>query len=457
MLQLMAKKVALLVGVSDYACGLSSLPGAARDVEAMRRILLDEAMGGFDQAIPLINPDRQTMEQSIEKLFCDLDRNDLVLLFFSGHGIKDDSGNLYLATRITEKNTRGQLTKSTAVPANFIHDIMDSSRSRRQVVVLDCCFSGAFAEGMKAKDDGFVDVRKEFGGEGRAVLTSSTSTQYSFEQDGSDLSIYTHYLIEGIETGAADLNKDDWISVDELHEYAGNKVREIAPAMKPEIYVSKEGYNIHLSKAPACNPKARYRKEVEQFIERGQITEIGRTILENLRSSLNISLEEAAAIEARVLQPYRDYQNNLNRYEVALLSEARSSGYPLKEESRKALRLLQRSLQLKSEDVVTAEELIFQQITSKNVVFPYWKIFVCIGIVLSMLSLVGWFYWKLGKNGIKSYHPLLIVPELLTTEECLWLVNEYDRNNLEVRKAVGLTESETRTSCKKLNVRITEN
>lgn len=52
------------------------------------------------------------------------------------------------------------------------------------------------------------------GGKGRAILTSSTSTQYSFEQEGSELSVYTKYLVEGIEKGEADLEDDGWIAVD---------------------------------------------------------------------------------------------------------------------------------------------------------------------------------------------------------------------------------------------------
>ncbi|MEM8717680.1 MAG: hypothetical protein AAGE84_00015 [Cyanobacteria bacterium P01_G01_bin.39] len=44
----------------------------------------------------------------------------------------------------------------------------------------------------------YVDIQTQLGGEGRAVLTSSTSTQYSFEQQESDLSIYSRYIVEGI-------------------------------------------------------------------------------------------------------------------------------------------------------------------------------------------------------------------------------------------------------------------
>ena len=87
------------------------------------------------------------------------------------------------------------------------------------MIILDCCFSGAFDPSLIAKNDESVDLLGQLGAEVRVVFTSSSSTQYSFEQQGSDLSLYTRYLIEGIETGAADRDEDGKISVLELHEY----------------------------------------------------------------------------------------------------------------------------------------------------------------------------------------------------------------------------------------------
>jgi branched-chain amino acid transport system substrate-binding protein len=172
-------KVALLIGVSEYEPGLTPLPAAVKDVEAMQRVLLHPDIGGFDDVTLLVNPQRHVMEEAIEILFDNRQKDDLVLLFFSGHGIKDESGKLYFAARNTRKTDKGVPVKATTVPANFVHEVMSNSRSKREVVILDCCFSGAFAEGMLARDDGFVDVKNQLGGEGRAVLTSSTSTQYS--------------------------------------------------------------------------------------------------------------------------------------------------------------------------------------------------------------------------------------------------------------------------------------
>jgi Caspase domain len=216
---------------------------------------------------------------------------------------------------LTRKNPQGQLVKATAVPASFVHNIMSDSRCKRQVIILDCCFSGAFAEGWSAKDDGSVDIYTQLGGEGRVVLTSSTSTQYSFEQQGENLSTYTRYILEGIETGAADRDNDGAISVDELHEYAKKKVKEAAPAMQPEIYAVKEGFKIRLAKASLGDPKLRYRKQAEVFAIQGKISSIGRTTLDLQRERLGLSLEEAIAIETEVLKPYQEYQKRLQQYE----------------------------------------------------------------------------------------------------------------------------------------------
>jgi hypothetical protein len=347
-------KVALLIGVSQYGAGFNQLPAAAKDMEAMRRVLLHPDMGDFDEVIPLIDPGPQEMGIAIENLFGGRDRDDLLVLFFSGHGVKDENGNLYLATRITRKNERGGLIRSTAIAARFVQEIMGESRARRQVVILDCCFSGAFAEGLLAKDDSSVDIRRQLGGEGRVILTSSTSTQYSFAQEGSDLSIYTRYLVEGIETGVADLDDDDVISADELHEYASIRVQRAAPAMKPEIYTVKEGYKIVLAKVPIGDPKLKYRKEVERYVHRGKISPVARRILNAKRDSLGLLPEEAATIEAEVLKPYREYKKKLQEYEQAL-REAIQHEYPLGDRTRRELQDLQQVLSLRDEDVAPIE------------------------------------------------------------------------------------------------------
>ena len=241
-------RYALLIGVSEYENGLSSLPAATKDVVAMRALLEHPEIGGFEVKT-LINQERQPTEEAIEQLFSNRKKDDLLVLFFSGHGIKDESGKLFLATRNTRKRTDGELSRSTAITASFIQEAMHFCRCKRKVVVLDCCFSGAFPTGMNIKDDGSVPIAQQLGGEGWAVLTSSTSTQYSLESQGFALSVYTHFLVEGICTGSADRDQDGAISVEELHDYAKEKVLETAPGkMTPEIYSPTEGRKIVLAR-----------------------------------------------------------------------------------------------------------------------------------------------------------------------------------------------------------------
>ena len=353
-------KIALLIGVSEYELGLNPLPAAVKDLDAMKEVLLHPEMGGFAESDVLLlrNPNRQEMEESIETLFANRHRDDLVLLFFSGHGIKDDAGRLYLGTRKTRKSPQGELMRSSAVAANFVHENMSRSRSRRQVVILDSCFSGAFAEGLSAKDDGTVDIRTQLGGEGRAVLTSSSSTQYSFEQEGEELSLYTRFLIEGIRTGAADLDGDDVVSIDELHEYASRKVREVKPELKPEIYAMREGFKIRLSKVPQGDPHERYKKEVARCGKRGELTIVSRSILDTWRFKLGLSIDVAKALEDEVLEPYRrDFQQKLQRYEQTVTEVLQRDGL-INEHTRQELQQLQQVLELRNEDTVPIEARI---------------------------------------------------------------------------------------------------
>jgi hypothetical protein len=237
---------------------------------------------------------------------------------------------------------------------------MSESRSKRQVVILDSCFSGAFAEGLRAKDDGTIDIRSQLGGEGRAVLTSSSSTQYSFEYEGSELSLYTRFLIEGIQTGAADTDEDEVVSIDELHEYASRKVKEIKPELKPEIFAIREGFKIHLTKVPPSNPKDKYRWKVEQCVDQGNISGTGRRILEQYRIQLSLSLETANEIEIEVLRPYQDYSEKLHEYREAF-STAINQEYPLNNHTQSELRDLREILGLQKRDTDSIEQEIVSQ------------------------------------------------------------------------------------------------
>ncbi|WP_204136977.1 GUN4 domain-containing protein [Halomicronema sp. CCY15110] len=344
-------KIALLIGISDYGEALTSLPGTQEDLQAMQRVLKSPDVGAFDRVEVLPNPNRTAMEVAIETLFTDnRDRDDLILLYFSGHGVRDDSGVLYFAASNTQKSLQGRILTSTAVSSGALQGYMGQSRSKRQVLILDCCFSGAFARDMKAKDDEAVNVKAQLGGEGRAVLTSSTATQVSYEREGA--SLYTTYLVQGLETGAADKDGNGQITVDELHEYAREKVQEQAPTMQPEIYAVKEGYKIFIARAPQGDPKLAFRKEVDERakLKRGQFSPIDRRAFKFRAQELRLPAPEAKHIIDEVLQPYQAFWAKLNEFEAAV-KDTLEYDPQMSIGSINDLRYFQRILKLRDEDI----------------------------------------------------------------------------------------------------------
>ena len=367
-------KFALLIGVGEYSEGLLPISSAIKDVEAMRRVLEHPDMGAFDEVKVLPNPDKGSIEKAVDDLFSNRQRDDLVLLYFSGHGIKDQNARFYLSTKETGRDQKGDFRRSTALAASKLQEYITDSRSQREVIILDCCFSGAFVQGKGTPvmgEKGEIDIQTALGGRGRAILTSSSSIEYSFESEDNDLSIYTKYLVEGIETGAADKDGNQLISVNELHEYASERVQEAAPAMTPKFYLSLEGEDtIYLSKSPlaANDPKFKYRKIVEDIIRNWDDEDIkdylfrnedfsarDRAVLDARIYQLNLSSDEVRAIEIEVLSPLQQRLENLKKYENAF-RRISANNTSLTSKDRESLKELQGIYGLRDEDIQFIED-----------------------------------------------------------------------------------------------------
>ena len=226
---------ALVIANSRYDdAELAQLRSPGHDAEALAGVLGDPAIGGFSVEL-LMDADERTIRRRIAAFFADRDRDDLLLLHFSCHGIKDVRGRLHLAARDTELSVLG----ASSVPASFVHDALEETRSRRVVLILDCCYSGAFARGASVRSGKDVHIADEFGaGSGRVVLTASSATEYAFE--GGELtqaegrpSVFTAALVDGLRSGSADQDADGEISIDELYDYTYRHVRDRTPGQTP--------------------------------------------------------------------------------------------------------------------------------------------------------------------------------------------------------------------------------
>jgi Caspase domain len=229
------KRSALILASYHYEDpGLQLLRAPARDAEELARVLRDPEIGGFEVRTVLNQP-AHVANLAVEEFFAERRPDDLLVLHFSGHGVKDDSGELYFATADTKLRRLG----STTVSAGFVNRQMSRSRSRRVVLLLDCCYAGAFERGMAPKADQAVHVEEQFGGRGRAVITASGAMEYAFEDAEltatSELrpSVFTRVVVEGLESGDADRDQDGFVGLDELYDYIYDRVHEVTPNQTP--------------------------------------------------------------------------------------------------------------------------------------------------------------------------------------------------------------------------------
>jgi len=323
-------KYALIIGNNKYDDEkLAQLKTPAADSQALAKVLDDKTIGSFDEVTPLINQTETRVRRAISTFLTNKKPDDLVLLYFSGHGVLDDRGRLYLALKDTQVN----LLKATSIPSSFVADEMDSCRSKRQILVLDCCHSGAFARGTKGEQKAITETTFEGSGFGRVVLTASDSTQYALEGDQiirqTELSLFTHFLLEGLKTGEADTNNDGHISLDEWYDYTYAKVISETPRQVPH----KWSYNQQGDLLIARNPYVKKRVvelpyELQQALE-SSFVGIRESAVNELGKYLRSRDPEMAALAVASLEKMKeDDSRRISSLAERLLAELEQARIP---------------------------------------------------------------------------------------------------------------------------------
>jgi DivIVA domain-containing protein len=245
-----AARSALVVATTSYLDpSLSTLRAPAVDATGFAGVLADPGIGGFDVRT-VIDAPVQEVRVAIEEFLGERHPDDLVVVYLSCHGLKDLRRRLYFAASDTSKT----LLASTGIDSTWVMEQMDQCRARSQILILDCCFSGAFALGFKGDDEMRLDELMPIG-RGRAILTASNAREYSFEGtpvEGSlPNSVFTGVLLEGLRSGAADSNGDGFITVDEAYEYAFREVRAKGVNQTPQKWLSGGEGELFLARSPA--------------------------------------------------------------------------------------------------------------------------------------------------------------------------------------------------------------
>jgi len=253
---------ALLIGMSRFEdAKLAKLNSPQSDVQAFANVLKDPSRGGFDDVTISIDTDLLTLRDQLSTLLDGRSGDDMVLLYYSGHGIVAKGQRLYLATGQSSFDKPQARSLSTSE----IRDMMEQSRAGRLVVILDCCHSGVFAEG--AKGDAATVTDETFGSgdgaEGQYVLTASNALQYAYDGTGAlkegapgpVLSRFTSWLVDGIEKGEAS-PFDEQITLDSLYQYLCRRARTEGNGMTPQRFVKRGSGELVIAKNPSAKALA---------------------------------------------------------------------------------------------------------------------------------------------------------------------------------------------------------
>jgi hypothetical protein len=183
-----------------------------------------------DQVKVLVEEDatQANIINSMKEVFWKAGKNDLIIFFFSGHGVK----GAFLPTDFDGYEHK-LLHKDVA-------DILAKSPARHKLCIADACHSGSLliAKGYPvAIEDYYEQLSKSEGG--TALLMSSTSEETSLESKGLRQGVFSHFLLRGLK-GEADFDNDGMVRIGELFRFVGDNVKSYTafrqtPVLKGEF------------------------------------------------------------------------------------------------------------------------------------------------------------------------------------------------------------------------------
>jgi hypothetical protein len=223
---------ALIIGVASYM-NIRSLPAAVRnDVADLHATLINPKICGLHPAkvTLLVDTDatRSAVTAAINHEATELVSGEPFLLYFSGHGERDEKDVSFLLTHEADPAR----LPDTAISDVELLDGLQSIKSDRQVIILDACHAGAIGtlksttslppSGLSEKSLNLL-----VGGRGRVILSSCRSDEKSTIIHGDRNSVFTASLLRGI-TGGARSKGDGTIGILDLFDFVADDVPKVA-------------------------------------------------------------------------------------------------------------------------------------------------------------------------------------------------------------------------------------
>src|SRR5512141_1568055 len=100
----MSGRYALIIGNTEYTDpGLAQLTAPGKDAEDFARVLRAQDICAFNEVNILLNQPEYIVREAMDDFFNLKTPDDLLVLSFSGHGVRDEFGVLYLAVKNTSR------------------------------------------------------------------------------------------------------------------------------------------------------------------------------------------------------------------------------------------------------------------------------------------------------------------------------------------------------------------
>jgi len=228
----------LAVGVDKFQdTKIEPLQYAAKDANDFGKTIQQIKTENYsEKKTPIIltneNATQRRITAELSNLIKNVKQNDVVILFFSGHGVREYADTYFLANDVESTNLWG-----TAVNYDVIRKVMRTLEEDKQcnvIIFMDACYAGEM--GSKSFEKEVYEVKA-----GIVEFYSSTKEQKSKEDPISKNGFFTRALIDGL-NGAAK-NSEGRIYTRDLGNYIFNTVKEKTKGeQSPSIINKKEEY-----------------------------------------------------------------------------------------------------------------------------------------------------------------------------------------------------------------------
>ncbi len=235
---------AVVVGVAAYT-HMPTLRYTDDDAYQFYAFLKSPEGGALpDEQVKVLVDDDATRDNILDKMrsvLLQADENDVVLFYFSGHGIE----GAFIPTDFDGINYR--------LYHEEIRRILEQSKAKCKIVLGDACHSGSLYGGQEplaAREvqtmlDRYYKAFENCGG-GMALLMSSKGKEVSLEDIGLRSGVFSHYLVRGLK-GEADFNGDKIVTISELSEYVHDKVASYTAGAQTPVLTGKFDRNMPMS------------------------------------------------------------------------------------------------------------------------------------------------------------------------------------------------------------------